>query len=213
LDNVLIIMKTKEKILVKALEMFNENGIEYVGMRELAAALNIRVGNITYYFPTKDDLVYEISIWLREVNSKLLIEKSESNMESFVSMFQQIFHHHYQFRCLLLSFVHIMKQNKRMRETYQVTQEDRFVMVRSRINSLIKEKYMVELNKNELSFLVSNISLIVRFWLSEAAISYHHLTPEEQINHYVTMICRLLLPYSTPKGKKKLKLKMEALFN
>ena len=48
---------TEEKILAKALEMFNERGIEYVGMRELAATLNIRVSNITYYFPTKDDLV------------------------------------------------------------------------------------------------------------------------------------------------------------
>lgn len=46
-------MKTKERIVSKALELFNEHGIEYVGLRELAAHLGIRVSNITYYFPTK----------------------------------------------------------------------------------------------------------------------------------------------------------------
>jgi len=48
-------MDTRKKILDKALEMFNERGIEYVGLRELASILDMRVSNITYYFPTKDD--------------------------------------------------------------------------------------------------------------------------------------------------------------
>ena len=36
-------MNTKDKIRDKALEMFNERGIEYVGLRELAAILDMRV--------------------------------------------------------------------------------------------------------------------------------------------------------------------------
>jgi AcrR family transcriptional regulator len=205
LDNVLIFMKTKEKILFKALEMFNESGIEYVGMRELAAALNIRVGNITYYFPTKDDLVYELSLSLNKLNAKQLLERKEHSIETFVLMFRNVFHNHYQFRCLLLSFVHLMKQNKRMFETYNVTQDNRFALVRANINTLIKDGYLDNLSKQEIEFLVSNITIIVRFWLSEAAISYHHLKPEEQINHYVAMIGRLLIPYATSKSKKRLK--------
>ena len=51
------VSETEERIVTKALEMFNQSGVEYVGMRELAAALDMRVGNVTYYFPTKDDLV------------------------------------------------------------------------------------------------------------------------------------------------------------
>lgn len=205
MDNVLINMKTKDKIIKKALEMFNESGIEYVGMRELAAALNIRVGNITYYFPTKDDLVYELSIALNQLNSKLLKEETDHTIETFVLMFKNVFNNHLQYSCLLLSFVHLMKQNKRMFETYNITQDNRFAIVHANIQTLINKGYLDELDKQEIEFLVSNITLIVRFWLSEAAISYAHLTPEEQINHYVAMICRLLLPYAKSKGKKKLK--------
>jgi len=198
-------MKTKDKIISKALEMFNESGIEYVGMRELAAALNLRVGNITYYFPTKDDLVYELSLSLNKLNAKQLLERKDHSIETFVLMFQNVFRNHYRFRCLLLSFVHLMKQNKRMFESYNVTQDNRFTIIRSNIRTLIKDGYIDDLPKNEIEFLVSSITLIVRFWISESAISFNHLQPEEQIDHYVTMICRLLMPYSKPKGKKKLK--------
>jgi AcrR family transcriptional regulator len=211
LDNVQNNMKTKDKIISKALEMFNESGIEYVGMRELAAALNIRVGNITYYFPTKDDLVYELSMALNQLNAKILSEKTDHSIETFVLMFRQVFNNHYKFRCLLLSFVHLMKQNKRMFQTYQTTQDNRFIIIRSNINTLIRDGYLNELNQHEIAFLVSSITLIVRFWLSEAAISFNHLSPQEQIDHYVTMICRQLLPFATAKGKKKLKQLIKAL--
>jgi hypothetical protein len=46
---------TEERIVQVALEMFNKTGVEYVGMRELAMALDMRIGNLTYYFPTKDE--------------------------------------------------------------------------------------------------------------------------------------------------------------
>ncbi len=68
-------MNTRDKILDKALEMFNERGIEYVGLRELASVLGIRVSNITYYFPTKDDLVYELSLELSKLNAAIIVEK------------------------------------------------------------------------------------------------------------------------------------------
>ena len=42
---------TREKILARALELYNEHGVEYVGVRELAKDLNLKGGNITYYFP------------------------------------------------------------------------------------------------------------------------------------------------------------------
>jgi AcrR family transcriptional regulator len=46
--------ETEEKILAKALEMFNERGVDSVGLRELAGILDMRVSNITYYFPTQE---------------------------------------------------------------------------------------------------------------------------------------------------------------
>jgi AcrR family transcriptional regulator len=100
-------MTTKEKIFTKALELFNNEGVEYVGMRELAAHLNMRVSNITYYYPTKDDLVFAISQGLKEANSKIVVENDNITLLAFLNMLKQVFHNHVKYRCLLLSFVHL----------------------------------------------------------------------------------------------------------
>lgn len=187
-----LMIKTEEKIIAKALEMFNERGIEYVGMRELAAILEIRVSNITYYFPTKDDLVDRLSLDLNRLNSQIIVDDKNLTIETFLEMFQKIFRNHIKFRCLLLSFVHLMEQNKKISVRYKKTQNDRNATLRRNLNTLVKSDYLKVNDEKEIEFLVSAIALIVRFWISEATVSFRHLKSEEQVSHYVSIIGRLL---------------------
>jgi len=197
-------MDTRKKILDKALEMFNERGIEYVGLRELASILNIRVSNITYYFPTKDDLVYELSLELSKKNGEVIVERESLTMSAFLQMLHKVFQNHITFRCLLLSVVHLMKQNKHMLAVYKNTQKVRNQALYSNLQALERAGYLKPKDEAERQFLVSAISLISRFWISEAAISYDQLSTEEQIRHYLLLISELLLPYSTAKARKEI---------
>ena len=43
-------MKLREKIISKAIELFNERGISSTSPNQIAAALNISPGNLTYHF-------------------------------------------------------------------------------------------------------------------------------------------------------------------
>lgn len=199
-----LILNTKEKILSKALEMFNHKGVEYVGMRELAVALEIRVSNITYYFPKKDDLVNQLSLDLNKLNSQIVVDDKDLTIEAFIGMFQLVFRNHLKYRCLLLSFVHLMEQNKKMSVRYKKTQSDRNATLRLNLKTLVMSGYLKVNDEREIEFLVSAIALIVRFWISEASVSLSHLKPEEQISNYVSMIGRLLSPYMSAKGKKQL---------
>ncbi|HSU51911.1 MAG TPA: TetR/AcrR family transcriptional regulator [Segetibacter sp.] len=197
-------MDTRKKILDKALEMFNERGIEYVGLRELAAILDIRVSNITYYFPTKDDLVYALSLELGKANAEVIVERENLTMSAFLKMLREVFQNHIAFRCLLLSVVHLMKQNKHLSEAYKHTQKVRNAAMYSNLQALERSGYLKPKDKAEMDFLVSGISLISRFWISEAAISFDQLTVDEQIRHYLILISKLLSPYSTKKAIKEM---------
>ena len=204
-------MNTRGKILDKALEMFNERGIEYVGLRELAAALNIRVGNITYYFPTKDDLVYELSLELRKCNSEIIVAHGNLTMKAFLEMLHQVFQNHIRFKCLLLSFVHLMEQNKRMAATYKETQDQRNAVIASNLEVLAASGYLKVQDEADMLFLVSALSLINRFWISEAAVSFRQWSPEAQVQHYLSLIGKLLQPYATPKAQKEMQEFFETL--
>ena len=197
-------MKNKsvvEKTIVdRALAMFNEKGVEYVGMRELAAALDMRIGNLTYYFPTKDDLVLRLSMELAEENNKTIVALESMTMESFFEMLERVFHNHYNYRCLMLSFVHIMQRNPLVARRYSKTQSHRNETWYKNIEALKTGKY-IKADEQEVDFLVSAIALIARFWLSEAAISFRNQPEAEQARHYLKMIARIFMPYATAKGK------------
>lgn len=47
----------KEEILSKAGELYRERGFDQVSMRDIADGLDISVGNLTYHFKRKEDLV------------------------------------------------------------------------------------------------------------------------------------------------------------
>jgi AcrR family transcriptional regulator len=211
LDIVQNIMTTKEKILSKALEMFNDRGIEYVGLRELAAILDMRVSNITYYFPTKDDLVNQLSLDLNKLNSELVIANEHITVLTFLEMLNSVFANHVKYRCLLLSFVHLMEQNKAISARYQKTGKDRNSVMKSNIKALAKSGYLKIKDEKDIDFLTSTLSLIIRFWISEAAVSHSRMGVQEQISHYLSMIMKLMSTYATPKAKKELEIFAEKM--
>jgi AcrR family transcriptional regulator len=196
------LMNRREKILDKALETFNEQGIEYVGLRELAAMLNMRVSNITYYFPTKDDLVYELSLQLSQSNAVIIVTKENLSIKEFLQMLHSVFQNHLKYRCLLLSVVHLMKQNKHMATAYKKTQGIRNSTIQSNLEILIHGGYLNIADENEMAFLVSMLSLVSRFWISESAVSNREVGIEKQLHHYLNLVTKLLLPYATSKAKK-----------
>src|SRR5215213_2564165 len=199
-------MNTRQKIVDQSLKLFNERGIEYVGLRELAAILDIRVGNISYYFPTKDDLVYELSKELSKSNATLLRETESLTMIGFLETLHKVFLNHIKFRCLLLSVVHLMQQNKHLASAYKKTQSQRYSTIRSNLAVLEKAGYLKIEYEEQMEFLVSNLSLVSRFWISEAAISFRQMSEPEQVRYYLKHVVQLFSSYATAKGKKDMQL-------
>lgn len=195
---------TEEKIVQTALAMFNDAGIEYVGMRELATSLGMRIGNLTYYFPTKDDLVNRLSLDLAAANNQTIVPYDQLTMKDFFKMLEAVFRNHIKYRCLMLSFVHLMVRNPIIAKRYSKVQAKRNETWTVNIMALKKHKYINTKTQAEIDFLVSAIALIARFWISEAAISYKSWSEEQQLEHYINMIARIFLPYTTVKGKHEL---------
>ena len=63
--------------------------------------------------------------------------------------------------------------------------------------------------KLRLRFARSTISLIARFWISVAAISFRQLSSEKQMIYYLSLIAKLLSPYASAKAKKQIRLFFE----
>ena len=53
-------MKTRDKILETARELFNNDGVSTVSSRNISDAMNISYGNLCYHFPKKDDIIMQL---------------------------------------------------------------------------------------------------------------------------------------------------------
>ncbi|MCE6987589.1 TetR/AcrR family transcriptional regulator [Dyadobacter sp. CY323] len=191
---------TEEKIIKRALEIFNLKGIEYAGMRELAADLGMRIGNLTYYFPTKDDLVFRLSETYSESNSQIHQDFPVKSLYDFLKMSRLLFENGLRYQCLHLSMVHLMEQNPKMSEKYEGVRNERHAGLHRDMKILAENKYLKFSSDDDELLIISSNSIQNRFWLSEAVLSEKRQNLGSQMNYYLKMKAHLFRPYATKKG-------------
>lgn len=189
-------MKTKQKILNKALELFNREGIEYVGLRELAAIMSTKVGNISGHFAKKDDLVNALALQFSEKNNLLWIKNEIVGLKDFFALLKSHFRQQTEYRFLFISFANLQTHHSEIAERTKKEEKVRKDVIRQSLDAMIKNGELKEISKKEIDFLTNTISLIINSWISEAVISLPKTKAEKQINYFLEIIESLMLLYT-----------------
>ena len=81
----------KQLICDNAVSLFNQKGYANVSLREIAKASGMAVGNLTYYFKKKDDLVAAIISGLLDDYSRDFTRRlaGESNLQNLLFTFRK----------------------------------------------------------------------------------------------------------------------------
>jgi AcrR family transcriptional regulator len=196
----------RDDILDRAIDLFNERGIEYVGIRELAKDLGIKGGNITYYFPTKDDLVLAVALRLRERNDATIRLPEQPSFAAYVEMLQQAFRNHWTFRCLFMSMPNLLAHNPKLAAGYIGAKEsERRRVVRDFLEALRADgSIRPDVDDAALDRAVSFISLVSRSWIGDASISFRNRSAAWSMQHYLQIIMDFLAGIATAKGRRDL---------
>ena len=89
-------MRTKDKILVTALQLLNEHGVKSVTIRDIAAEMGISHGNLGYHYANMELIIYALyeqlvkerkSFELASIKSKYEIASAEQ--ENILKMAKQ----------------------------------------------------------------------------------------------------------------------------
>ena len=100
-------IKTKQKILNTALQLFNIQGIEYIGTRNIADEMKLDIGYITGHFTKKEYIVNALSWQFSEKNSALWNTKQALDYKNFFDLLKNYFHLQLEYRCLFISLAHL----------------------------------------------------------------------------------------------------------
>lgn len=78
---------TREQILAAAHRLFNERGFSHVTMRMIADELGIGVGNVTYYFAHKQDIVTAL---MEDAFDQTRVEGKVTGLDQATEMFSRM---------------------------------------------------------------------------------------------------------------------------
>ncbi|MBS0483036.1 MAG: TetR/AcrR family transcriptional regulator [Proteobacteria bacterium] len=115
--------ETREQILHAALQLLVDHGYRAMSMRRVAAACGMKLGNLTYHFPTREDLVRAL---LDAVIASYEVEFSAISQNP-----DQTPEHHLELYCeLVLEDIRTKKTTRVFPELWSLTNHDPFVLDR-----------------------------------------------------------------------------------
>ncbi len=197
---------TREKILVTALRRFNEEGLNAVGMREIAETLNLSPGNVTYHFPKKEDLVRALAEQLSERNDATLdILVNEGTLAELLASIEKGLDNNYEYRFLAAARTQILTEYATCSEGYAAVETRR----RNQMGqALTRLRDRGELRKNlsdaELSALRDVIILLVRSVSPDRIVREFSGTRGLSSRSYVWTIAQVLSLAATEKGRSRI---------
>ena len=129
--------ETRLRLLARARDLWNEHGIDAIGVRDLARDLDLSPGNVSYHFPRKQDLVRALMDELRERNAEAHEgAPNDGTFEGFLARTRTIFLTQHAYRCLAGSIVHVTDAYPEIARDYRTVDRDRRRSLASQLRAL-----------------------------------------------------------------------------
>jgi AcrR family transcriptional regulator len=197
-------MKTRKKILLATLHLFNTQGMVQVSLREIARHLEISDGNLRYHFKTKAALVEGLYQELvQELNTGIgaMTQPQSVSLQTLYDSFYFTYECLYRYRFLMLDFVSIMRAHPLVLGHFRELQKSRREQF-DQIMQLYIQQGLIrpEAFPDEYQALQGRLQILSDFWIASAEIMYQG-SREGRLEYYVWLNFGLIYPYLTEKGK------------
>jgi AcrR family transcriptional regulator len=189
-------LKTRERILLTSLHLFNEEGEPNVTTVDIANEIDISPGNLYYHFKGKEVIVEILYNRFDEVFSDILQAplKKELKVEDSWYYLYVVFEEMYQYRFIYQNVTDILQRydsvQKKFRRLLSLKYQTGYGMIRA-----LREAGILEIDDLAIDVLVNNIVMTVTYW-----ISYSHLRDGKQpadiiLHKGVFQVLSLIAPF------------------
>ncbi|MGE7774212.1 TetR/AcrR family transcriptional regulator [Chitinophaga sp. NPDC101104] len=199
-------MDTKSRILETALALYNEQGIQSVTSRHIAAEMGISPGNLHYHFRHTDDIIVALYEALTTQMDALVLEMERienARPEALLDFAERTFPVVFKYRFIFLHFPEIGLRVPSVKQQYTELVKRREKEFLSFFKAW-QEKgiFRKDVPPHILQTLVTQIFLAGDYWLSHNELTAR-LKGKEAARAYRQVFAGLFWPYLTEKGRKK----------
>jgi AcrR family transcriptional regulator len=205
-------MTTKEKIISKAIDLYNEQGFANITSRDIAKELKISHGNLEYHYQNKETLLSAIYMCMKEEVSSYFaeIDQSQDPFVQFDTYLRRLEPFQTKYLFFNLDVLEISRKYPAIKEKLDATILLRKEQMTHFFNLFDESGYLQpEPSKEYYTRLQHKIRVLITFWVSQEAV-LQNFHPGQHISMTVS-IWDLLLPHLTEKGKRQYKNVSQAL--
>ncbi|MEI8632466.1 TetR/AcrR family transcriptional regulator [Vibrio sp. PP-XX7] len=206
-------MKTKEKIVYAALELFNQQGERTVTTNHIAAHIRISPGNLYYYFRNKQEIVREIfTLYSAELLERFTPPHGKTESLSLLRHYlDSIFTLMWKYRFFYANLADILQRDEILHEDYILVQNKlRHNLVQ--IVSTFIDMSLIEIDESELHAFVTTLHMITSSWLNyRTSMSLRTPITEEVIHQGMLQMISVVKPRTTDRGFEQLQLLEEGV--
>lgn len=194
-------LKTKDKILLTAVALYNKSGVQGITSRHIAGEMGISHGNLDYHYRSKEELISAIYDKMRaEMSDYFIIRNANSSsIEHFHLLLGQLEEFQYKYRFINLDVMEITRAYPKISLLLQKTSEHRKQQMNALFQEFISDKYMVEIEADTYEKIQHIIRVIITFWLSQREVLATEKFTEK--GSMVKSIWAVICPYLTESGK------------
>lgn len=163
-------MKTRDKIINTAIQLFNEQGTKAVSTNHIATAIGISPGNLYYHFRNKEDIIRAIfgqmDAYGLEQYQIILNKYQPGSIEAMEQTFIMIQEFNWRYRFFKRELTALIMNDRLLKEGFHSTNNQMLNMIRDTIDCGIANGRMKAINDTEKACFADAIWLVALFWLN-----------------------------------------------
>ena len=196
-------MKTKDKIIETAIDLFNIHGTKAISTNHIAKEMGISPGNLYYHFRSKNDIIRSISDnFSNELGSvlKIQLDTISDFSSNLTSLFNRFFKIQQSYQFLFLEGVHLTKQDSRLLDNYTNLRSLIKKGYHELLSNLVKIKIMKRQSLNIIDDLLDTQWIIMWYWINHTILD-RNTYDDFQIKKGIKLSFSIIKPQLTSIGK------------
>ena len=194
--------KTKTKIILQAIQLYNELGFSSVTNQQIAKASGVSLSNFNYHFATKQDLVHAIFEYMANILvDEVYGQNSLIDTGNGWEITKRYFVYEQQFKFFYLETPIIIRTYPELQDKLRKQFDDSIQLIKN-LSYLAIGKGLMKPEPEDMPGLYHRLAEQIwmsnHFWIAQ---SFMRGTDEDVVNKGLSAAMSIIYPYLTEKGK------------
>jgi AcrR family transcriptional regulator len=197
-------MKTKDKILETARDLFNQKGTRSVTTNHIAEAVGISPGNLYYHFRNKEDIIRAIFEQLTahglEQYGQVLQAYPPGTLESMEQTFSMIQEFNWRYRFFKRELTALIMQDPQLKTRFHEVNRLQLAVIGQSLSQAMQRGLLRHLAEKDLALLTEEVWLVTLFWLNYLEVGGEEIN-QQTLGRGNAMLRNILMNYLSDQAR------------